>query len=203
MSPRPAKLKVVVDDIEKKQALQKQQLKQQPIAQSEIIKLPEQIQSASSEQQNTNETPSLGSDEQAFLAKLQQRAEKCKPDNLFATYLKDSGLNVKRIRVKGIDFIAGGSGKTYALIFSNSNKDEAVFKLDSLEPITEFHTSFGFMPLVAVFWRPRKLKKYRIMSLSDGEVRIYKLGDLAHNLKEKTFTAHKNKGISMQNFQWK
>jgi Holliday junction resolvase len=143
------------------------------------------------------------SEEQAYLAKLQQRVEKSKPDQLFTSFLQDRGLRVKKPKIKGVSFIAGNGKNTYAFVFTNSNKEAVEFKLDNLEPITEFHASFGFLPLVAVFWRHRKMPLWKIMSLNDGELRLYTIKDLQHDLKQKLAVAHKAKGISAQAFGWK
>ena len=141
-------------------------------------------------------------EEQAFLEKLQQRSEKANPDQLFTEFLQQQGLQVKKPRIKGINFLAGNGKKTYALSFTNSNKELVDFKLERLEPLTEFHGAFGFMPLVVVFWRHRKMPMYRIMGLNDGDVRVYRFKDLEHNMKLRLFTAHKNRGTPLQRFRW-
>ena len=153
-------------------------------------------------QQPQEEQPGFKKEEQAFLEKLQQRSEKAKPDQLVVEFLQQQNLQVKKPRIKDINFLAGNGRKIYALSFTNSNKDLVDFKLERLEPLTEFHGAFGFTPLVIVFWRHRKMPMYRIMGLNDGDVRVYRFKDLEHNLKLRLFTAHRSRGTPLQKFRW-
>ena len=155
------------------------------------------------QQGQEGDAPAYKKDEKEFLERLQQRAEKAKPDQLFTNFLQEQGMHVKKPKIKDVSFLAGNGKKTFAFIFTNSNKESVEFKLDRLEPLTEFHAAFKFMPLVAILWRHKKMPLYRMLSLSDGELRIYKFKDLEHDLKTKIFTAHRRNGMPIQRFRWK